>query len=276
MKFASTLLMSVLVSAVYATPADEALFRRAIGSKCNAPDGQGSCQKTGNCKGIAYSEPLCPHDPNDVQCCVEQQCSTAAGSGLCRSLESGCPGGHFDKGSGPNWPCPGGDDIQCCIQGAAPPGDGSLGQKVLDKALTAAGVPYAWGGGDCNGPTDDRAPWDYGEIGYDCSGLIAWAICQVTGRDLIKEKLRNTKQMFCAPESTLGYKKYPFSERKAGDAVFFGDNCDCAANPDIHHVGLMMDSGDRMWNAPNDEINQVQENSVSGFGSHCPDVIRFE
>lgn len=82
--------------------------------------------------------------------------------------------------------------------------------------------------------------------------------------------------------------------------MFFGGSCDCG-NPDtIHHVGLMMyaypislhlhrlfslhhlltfsrDSGDRMWNAPNDDVNQVQENNISGFGEKpCPDVVRFE
>lgn len=36
------------------------------------------------------------------------------------------------------------------------------------------------------------------------------------------------------------------------------------------------DSGDRMWNAPNDRVNQVQENSIAGFGEEpCPYVIRF-
>lgn len=36
------------------------------------------------------------------------------------------------------------------------------------------------------------------------------------------------------------------------------------------------DSGDRMWNAPNDNVNQVQENSISGFSdTPCPYVIRF-
>lgn len=36
------------------------------------------------------------------------------------------------------------------------------------------------------------------------------------------------------------------------------------------------DSGDRMWNAPNDDVNAVQENSISNFGdSPCPQVVRF-
>ncbi|EFE37482.1 NlpC/P60-like cell-wall peptidase, putative [Trichophyton verrucosum HKI 0517] len=301
----SPVVISLLLSAVSASPARTALLTRTVGSKCTAPEGEGSCQQTSACKGISYSQALCPNDPADVQCCVEHECSTGAGHGFCRSLSNGCPSGRFDKGSGPKWPCPGGDNIQCCIKREddnhpPPPGDGSIGQKILDKALTAAGVPYAWGGGSCEGPTHDMPPWQNGEIGYDCSGLIGWAVCQVTGRDLFSEGLRVTRSMYCASEEKLRYKKYPFAERKPGDAVFFGGSCDCG-NPDtIHHVGLMMyvypiclhlrrlfsfhysltssrDSGDRMWNAPNDDVNQVQENSISGFGEKpCPDVVRFE
>lgn len=40
---------------------------------------------------------------------------------------------------------------------------------------------------------------------------------------------------------TAWSRKYPLEERIAGDAVFFGGDCDCAGNPSgIHHVGLMM------------------------------------
>lgn len=42
------------------------------------------------------------------------------------------------------------------------------------------------------------------------------------------------------------------------------------------NANLSRDSGDRMWNAPNDNVNQVQENSISGFSdTPCPYVIRF-
>lgn len=37
-----------------------------------------------------------------------------------------------------------------------------------------------------------------------------------------------------------GFRKHPYSERKAGDAVFFGGKCDCNDRETIHHVGLMM------------------------------------
>lgn len=36
------------------------------------------------------------------------------------------------------------------------------------------------------------------------------------------------------------FRKHPYSERKAGDAVFFGGKCDCNDRETIHHVGLMM------------------------------------
>lgn len=82
--------------------------------------------------------------------------------------------------------------------------------------------------------------------------------------------------MYCADSAALGYQKYPFAERKAGDAVFFGGACSCD-DDSIHHVGLVMtDGGDSMWNAPNDDINEVLELSISGFGEEpCPNVIRF-
>ncbi|OJJ59787.1 hypothetical protein ASPSYDRAFT_900274 [Aspergillus sydowii CBS 593.65] len=153
---------------------------------------------------------------------------------------------------------------------------GTVGQAILDKALTAKGTPYAWGGGTCDGPSADNPPYQYGDVGYDCSGLVCWAVCQVTGRDLFTEGLRVTSTMYCADEAKLGYKKYPLEERQPGDAIFFGGECDCNTSGSIHHVGLMIDNGDRMWNAPNDDVNQVQENSISNFGeAACPYVIRF-
>ncbi|KAL5336037.1 hypothetical protein BJX70DRAFT_373675 [Aspergillus crustosus] len=159
---------------------------------------------------------------------------------------------------------------------ALPSAEATVGQAVLEKALTAEGTPYAWGGGSCDGPSGDQPPYDQGELGYDCSGLVSWAVCQVTGRDFFSEGLRVTSSMYCASEATLKYKKYPLGERQPGDAIFFGGECDSNKSGSIHHVGLMIDAGDRMWNAPNDWVNQVQENSISGFReTACPCVIRF-
>ncbi|KAL6230335.1 hypothetical protein BDW75DRAFT_234493 [Aspergillus navahoensis] len=164
-----------------------------------------------------------------------------------------------------------------CAVSTAAPTESTVGQAILEKALTAEGAPYAWSGGSCDGPSDDQPPYDYGDVGYDCSGLVCWAVCQVTGRDLFAEGLRVTSSMYCASEEKLGYKKYQYQQRQPGDAIFFGGACDCNHDSSsIHHVGLMIDSGDRMWNAPNDRVNKVQENSITGFGeTPYPYVIRF-
>lgn len=84
-----------------------------------------------------------------------------------------------------------------------------VGKQILDKAMTAAGVPYAWGGGSCDGPSEDQPPYQYGDTGYDCSGLVCWAVCQITGRDLFTEGLRVTSDMYCASEKDLKYKSVP-------------------------------------------------------------------
>ncbi|KAI9797313.1 MAG: hypothetical protein M1825_006024 [Sarcosagium campestre] len=273
--------LALVLSLTSASPLED-IFGRAVGDSCRAPQGTGVCKSTSSCKGISYPQPLCPRDPDDIQCCVDIPCKADGGSGYCRSKRNnGCSGGKFHPGSGPPWPCPGDDDIQCCIKSSTPPPppppppSGSVGAKVLAKAKTAAGTPYAWGGGSCSGPSGDQPPYDYGEVGYDCSGLVCWALCKVTGRDLFKEGLRNTRTMYCAAESTLKYKKVPFAQRKPGDAVFFGGSCACTGSS-IHHVGLVSENIAKMWNAPNDDINRVLESTISGFGeSPCPNVIRF-
>lgn len=185
-------------------------------------------------KGISYTENFCPKDPSNVMCCVENKCNAAGKDGMCRSKAQGCPGGNFADGG----LCPGGGDAACCVPD--PGMTQTIPQKILAQAETAAGLPYAWGGGSCDGPTADSPPWQYGDIGFDCSGLVCWAVCKVTGRDLFSEGLRNTRAMYCADEAKLKYKKVPFAERQAGDAIFFGGACDCGSSESIHHVGLMM------------------------------------
>ncbi len=74
---------------------------------------------------------------------------------------------------------------------------------MLAKAMEAAGTPYTWGGGSCSGPTGTA---EEPEKGFDCSGLVSWALCKVTGRNLFSEGLRVTRTMYCASEGKLKYK----------------------------------------------------------------------
>ncbi|KAF2000204.1 hypothetical protein P154DRAFT_382977, partial [Amniculicola lignicola CBS 123094] len=143
----------------------------------------------------------------------------------------------------------------------------TIGEKILAKAKEAKGIPYHWAGGNCKGTTGG---------GFDCSGLVSWAVCQVTGRDLFSEGLRVTRSMYCAKQSKLKYKKIKWEDRRAGDAVFFGGKCDCKNNPkSIHHVGLMMDSGWTMWNALKTGTKIRKDNFKNWNESPCEYVIRF-
>lgn len=119
---ASLLLVSGIASVALAIPSltgdqVKAIFARAPGDACKAPEGSGTCQATAKCKGISYPANLCPKDPDDVQCCVTISCKDGSRSGFCRSVKNnGCDGGKFvsDK-------CPGPNDIKCCIKDASDP-----------------------------------------------------------------------------------------------------------------------------------------------------------
>jgi hypothetical protein len=56
------------------------------------------------------------------------------------STSSSCPGGTFQAGSPPNWPCSGGNDIQSCVtNGGTPPPAGSGPLPGLDDTQSAHG-----------------------------------------------------------------------------------------------------------------------------------------
>ena len=114
------------------------------------------------------------------------------------------------------------------------PADGRVGQRVIREALKWVGTPYAWGGGDINGPTKGIRDYgvadqygDYKKIGFDCSGLTLYAWGQVGVR---------------LPH----YSGYQFnqgqrvnrSDLQPGDLVYYAYD---TSNPaTIHHVAIYM------------------------------------
>ncbi|WP_222671867.1 C40 family peptidase [Rhodococcus erythropolis] len=54
-------------------------------------------------------------------------------------------------------------------------GGSEAGRKIAEKALTAKGLPYVWGGGNASGPTGG---------GFDCSGLVQWSYAQAAGAEM--------------------------------------------------------------------------------------------
>ncbi|KAF2009325.1 hypothetical protein BU24DRAFT_468295 [Aaosphaeria arxii CBS 175.79] len=256
--------MTIISSLIFFTAISASALepRAKVDGPCTGKSGIGGvCISTSSCTkdGGSYISNACPGTPDDIKCCTKPNCQSGSQSGDCRFTDK-CTGGKPILSN----LCPGPNDFKCCITNS---NGQNLGQLILAKAKTAEGTPYHWGGGNCNGPTGG---------GYDCSGLVSWAICQVTGRNLFSEGLRVTRSMYCASESKLKYKKLNFADRRAGDAVFFGGKCDCANDPEgIHHVGLMMNSGYDMWNALKTGTKVRKDNFQNWSEKPCPKVIRF-
>jgi len=99
-------------------------------------------------------------------------------------------------------------------------------------------VPYAWGGGDENGPTRGirdggvaDSYGDFGKVGFDCSGLMIYAFAGI-GISL---------PHYTGYQYTAGT-QIPSSEMRRGDMIFYGPNAS-------QHVGLYLGDG-TMLEAP--------------------------
>lgn len=121
---------------------------------------------------------------------------------------------------------------------SAPPAS-DLVEVVVRRALSQVGVPYAWGGGDANGPTRGirdggvaDAHGDYKKIGFDCSGLMVYAFAGAGIR----------LPHYSGYQAQAG-RKVPLSQARRGDLLFW------ATAGRIHHVALYLGDG-KMVEAP--------------------------
>ncbi|WP_286901746.1 NlpC/P60 family protein [Thermocrispum sp.] len=125
--------------------------------------------------------------------------------------------------------------------GAVPSGSSkssnALIEEVVARAMSQIGVPYAWGGGNANGPTYGirdggiaDAYGDYKKIGFDCSGLMIYAFAKV------KPLPHYSGYQYHAGRHV------PLSQARRGDMLFWGRN-------GIHHVALYLGNG-QMIEAP--------------------------
>lgn len=135
-------------------------------------------------------------------------------------------------------------------------GSGS-GASIVKEAEKEKGLPYVWGGGGCHGPSGG---------GFDCSGLTQFAVCQALG----KEIPRTAQTQY---DSHLG-RRYPRSEAKEGDLLFWAENGDCANR--VSHVGIFIRDG-WMINAAHTGTPVREQAIWTSYGgeSICPEVMRY-
>lgn len=130
-------------------------------------------------------------------------------------------------------------------------------EAVIDRAMSQIGVPYAWGGGDANGPTRGindggyaDSYGDYGKVGFDCSGLVLYAFA-AAGISL---------PHFTGYQYQRGTKVDP-SEMQRGDLIFYGPNGN-------QHVAIYLGDG-QMLEAPQSgatvSVNPVRQAGMSTY-----------
>ncbi len=83
-------------------------------------------------------------------------------------------------------------------------------EYVIRRGSSQMGVPYSWGGGSLNGPSEGIDS-GAGTVGFDCSGLMRYAFAGVGV--LIPR--------FSGDQYNAG-RKIPPSQAKRGDLIFYG------------------------------------------------------
>lgn len=132
---------------------------------------------------------------------------------------------------------------------------------VVNRALSQLNVPYAWGGGDANGPTlgirdggvaDSYG--DYNKVGFDCSGLMMYAFGGV-GVQL---------PHYTGYQYTSG-PQVPLAQMQRGDMIFYGPNAS-------EHVALYL-GDNKMVEAP--QSGDVVKVSPLRTAGAMPNVVRL-
>ncbi|KAG0048010.1 hypothetical protein BGZ83_006972 [Gryganskiella cystojenkinii] len=132
---------------------------------------------------------------------------------------------------------------------------------AINSARSQIGIQYAWGGG--HGPTPGKTrgtcQWYEGPPypcvddkvdGYDCSGLVRYAVWQGSGRSIDLGHGGNTDTQYRDGHS----RKITLGERQPGDLVFYG------TPGNTHHVALYI-GNDRMIEA-RESLTPVMESQL--------------
>ncbi|WP_433635582.1 peptidoglycan DD-metalloendopeptidase family protein [Nocardia sp. CA-120079] len=110
---------------------------------------------------------------------------------------------------------------------------GGFGERAVQAARRWIGAPYVWGGGAVSGPTAGGAG---GEVGFDCSGLMIYAVAAASDGRIVLGHYTTTQL-----NDPRG-KPVDTADLAAGDLVF-------PAGSDPQHVAMAI-GGDQIVEAP--------------------------
>lgn len=145
---------------------------------------------------------------------------------------------------------PAGGPVAGCEGGGPPPpapgaGNGS-GAAIVAAAQAYAGTPYSWGGGDASGPTTGiyTSPSLNGThtVGFDCSGLVIYAVAAATGITLAHSAETQGADPRGQPVPR------DLAAMRPGDVISFSED-GSGARGSFGHVGIYLGEG-KMIHAP--------------------------
>lgn len=144
---------------------------------------------------------------------------------------------------------------------------GPFGANIVAAALAQQGLPYAWGGGDANGPTQGIRDGsvadsfgDYNKVGFDCSGLVTYAVAQASGHAVVLPSY--TVHQLNDPRG----QPVPVDQLQPGDVVF-----PAGGNP--QHVAIYIGEGVVVAAPQSGDVVKVQP-MAEAVGAN-PDARRF-
>lgn len=126
-------------------------------------------------------------------------------------------------------------------------------EYVIRRAGSQMGVPYSWGGGALNGPSEG-VDYDTGKVGFDCSGLTRYAFAGV-GVPIPK---------YSGDQYNSGRPIAP-SQAKRGDLIFYGPG-------GSQHVAIFLGGGRMLEASGSAEKVTVSPVRTAGMSPH---LVRF-
>ncbi|KAL8660930.1 MAG: hypothetical protein Q9202_006054 [Teloschistes flavicans] len=247
-------ILSLATSSTALVP--QPLFERSIGSSCTTPDGAGTCQSTSDCVTTGFNlASYCPHDANDIQCCVKKSCTTPHGTGTCINTADSARIGDADSFSGGSF-------------SAVYPAIALLREEEEEEegALASWPRPSRKKVSPTSGAAEDAT------VLHPAASIVLVCLTQYALCTALALKIPRTAQtQYHSPLGT----HLPRAAAEPGDLLFWGaDGGDCVHS--VAHVAVLVREG-WMVNAAHTGT-LVREQAVwesAGGEGICGDVVRF-